>query len=151
MLDNKFLKHPGLGIKLMLPIELTRYIEREDREFYQRARIDKQNMIPSFEWTGEALFDVADARVGACAMPGAHPKLRDLFAEDISEGRLIEAFRTLRVPRRLFKFLYHLVVSHCNAHTDQNPSWAVSSNLFESTLAVSLKEQDAFDRGVGAG
>jgi hypothetical protein len=151
MLDNKFLKHPGLGIKLMLPIELTRFIEREEREFYQRARLDKQNMIPSFEWTGEALFDVADARVRACAAPGKKPALRDLFDDDITEQRLIESFRSLRVPRRLFKFLYRLLVSHCNAHTDQNPEWNISSNLFESTLAVSVREQDAFDRGVGAG
>ena len=63
MLDNKFLKHPGLGLKLMLPIELTQFIEREERDFYQRARLDKQNMIPSFEWTGEALYDVANARM----------------------------------------------------------------------------------------
>jgi hypothetical protein len=151
MLDNKFLKHPGLGLKLMLPIELTRFIEREEREFYQRARLDKQNMVPSFEWTGEALFDVADARVRACAQAGQKPSLRELFDPSLSEQRLIEAFRSLRVPRRLFKFLYHLLVTHCNAHTDQNPSWTISSNLFESTLAVSVREQDAFDRGVGAG
>ena len=30
MLDNKFLKHPGMGFKLLLPIELSRFIERED-------------------------------------------------------------------------------------------------------------------------
>ena len=53
MLDNKFLKHPGIGFKLLLPIELSRFIDREDRDFYQRARLDKQNMIPSLEWTGE--------------------------------------------------------------------------------------------------
>ena len=67
MLDNKFLKHPGIGFKLLLPIELSHYIDREDRDFYQRARLDKQNMIPSLEWTGEALFDVASARLKACA------------------------------------------------------------------------------------
>ena len=33
LLDNKFLKHPGVGVKLMLPIELTRFIEREERDF----------------------------------------------------------------------------------------------------------------------
>ena len=36
LLDNKFLKHPGLGLKMMLPMELTRYIEREERPFYER-------------------------------------------------------------------------------------------------------------------
>jgi hypothetical protein len=64
---------------------------------------------------------------------------------------MIEAFRTLRVPRRLFKFLYHLIAAHASAHTDQNPSWQISTTLFESTLALSLRDQDAFDRGVGAG
>lgn len=151
MLDNKFLKHPGLGIKLMLPLELTRFIEREERDFYQRARLDKQNMIPSFEWTGEALFDVASARVRACAAGASKPGLSDLFDPAVSSGRLIEAFRNLRVPRRLFKFLYHLIVSHCNSHTDENPSWKISASLFETTLALSLRDQDAFDRGVGAG
>src|SRR5688572_15127750 len=90
MLDNKFLKHPGLGLKMLLPIELTRFIEREERDFYQRARLDKQNMIPSFEWSGEALFDVATARVRACAAPGQQPALTDLFDPSVSQSRLIE-------------------------------------------------------------
>jgi hypothetical protein len=151
MLDNKFLKHPGVGVKLMLPIELTRFIEREERDFYQRARLDKQNMIPSFEWTGEALFDIANARVRACAKPGTTPKLADLFDPGVTQSRLIDAFRSLRVPRRLFKFLYTLIASHCNAHTDQQPAWTIAPTLFESTLALTLRDQDAFDRGVGAG
>jgi hypothetical protein len=140
-----------VGIKLMLPIELTRFIEREDRDFYQRARLDKQNMVPSFEWTGEALYDVATARLNACSKPGAHPTLADLFDPAVTQSRMIDSFRSLRVPRRLFKFLYTLIASHCNAHTDQNPSWKISPTLFESTLALTLREQDAFDRGVGAG
>jgi hypothetical protein len=152
VLDNKFLKHPGLGIKLMLPVELWRYTEREERDFYQRARLDKQNVIPSFEWTGEALYDVANARVKACALDSSKkPNLKSLFEPSISEQRLIEAFRNLRVPRRLFKFLYKLLVSHCNAYTDESPVWQVSSSRFESELALTLRDQDAFDRGVGAG
>ena len=105
----------------------------------------------------EALFDVASARVRACAntTPGMgnnqKPSVRELFEPAVSAPRLIEAFRSLRVPRRLFKFLYHLIVSHCNSHTDENPSWQISSGLFESTLALNLRDQDAFDRGVGAG
>ena len=99
MLDNKFLKQPGVGIKLLLPIELAQYIDREDRDFYQRARLDKQNMVPSLEWTGEALFDVASARLKACALPGRSPTLRDLFDESIDDRRLTSAFRSLRVPR----------------------------------------------------
>jgi hypothetical protein len=151
MLDNKFLKHPGVGFKLLFPIELSQYIDREDRDFYQRARLDKQNMIPSLEWTGEALFDVASARIKACAAPGSSPTLRELFDPSISERRLVDAFRGLRVPRHLFKFMYRLFVAHANAYTDEEPCWTISSERFESVLALYSRDQDAFDRGLRAG
>ncbi len=150
MLDNKFLKHPGMGFKLLLPIELSRFVEREEREFYQRSRLDKQNMIPSLEWTGEALYDVANARLKACAINGSRPMLRDLLDESISDRQLIDALRNLRVPRHLFKFMYRVLVAHCNAHTDDQPVWRVPAALFDSTLALYRRDQDAFDRGVGA-
>ncbi len=149
MLDNKLLKHPGMGFKLLLPIELERFIEREETDFFQRSRLDKQNMIRSLEWTGEALYDLAQARVRACAKPGEQPTLAELFDPAITPQRLIEAMRGLRVPRHLFKFMYRLLVAHCNAYTDENPSWQISSAMFESNFAVYRKEQDAFDRGVG--
>jgi hypothetical protein len=151
MLDNKFLKHPGLGLKFMLPVELTQFIEREDHEFYQRARLDKQNMVPSLEWTGEALYDVANARLKACAVEGQSPTLGKLFDESISEQRVLDALRTLRVPRDLFKFLYRLFVAHCGAHSDEHPKWTISSETFESVLAVYHRGQEAADRGLGAG
>ena len=34
LLDNKFLKHPGLGLKLLLPAELVPFIDRENRDFH---------------------------------------------------------------------------------------------------------------------
>ena len=138
-----------MGFKLLLPVELTTYIDREDREFYQRARLDKQNMIPSLEWTGEALYDVASARIKACAMPGRSPTLRDLFDPSISDRRLVDAFRGLRVPRHLFKFMYRVMTTHCNAHSDESPVWKISSGTFESVLALYQRDQDAFDRGAG--
>jgi hypothetical protein len=151
MLDNKFLKHPGIGFKLLLPIELAQFIDREDRDFYQRARLDKQNLIPSLEWTGEALFDVATARLRACALPGRSPALRELFDDSIDDQRLTAAFRGLRVPRHLFKFMYRLFVAHCNAYTDDAPCWEITSERFESVLALYGRDQDAFDRGLRAG
>ena len=151
MLDNKFLKQPGIGLKLMLPIELSQFIQREDRDFFQRARLDKQNMILSLEWTGEALYDVANARLKACASDGASPTLRDLLDPSISDQRLIDALRRLRVPRHLFKFLYRLLMAHSSAHTDEQPVWRISSEMFESVLAVYSRDQDAFDRGLAAG
>jgi hypothetical protein len=136
MLDNKFLKHPGLGVKIMLPAELNYYIEREGREFSQRARLDKQNLVPSLAWTGEALFDVANARLRACAADGRSPNVRDLFEPAVTHERLLDAFRGLRVPRHLHKFLYQLLVAHCNAHTEEDPEWKISKDRFESALAL---------------
>ncbi len=149
MLDNKFLKQSGVGLKLLLPAELSEFIQREGREFYERARLDKQNMVPSLEWSGEALFDVANARLKACAADGKAPTLRDLFDPAISDQRLFSALRELRVPRHMFKFIYRLLVAHSNAYTDEKPVWTISADMFESTLAVYRRDQDAMDRGLG--
>lgn len=149
LLDNKFLKHPGIGIKMMLPIELRRFVDREDRDFYQRSRLDKQNMIPSLQWTGSALYDLACSRISAVATDGKSPTLRSLVDDSVTDQRLIESFQTLRVPRHLFKFLYRLLVSHCNAHTAENPSFQISNHEFESVLAVYGKEIEAADAGIG--
>jgi hypothetical protein len=151
MLDNKFLKQPGIGLKLLLPRELADYMQREDRDFYQRARLDKQNMIPSLEWSGEALYDLANARIRSCGIDGEEPTLRSMLDDSITDQRMIDAFRSLRVPRHLFKFLYRLLVAHCNAHTDEKPAWQIPKETFEATLAVYSRDQDAVDRGLQAG
>jgi hypothetical protein len=150
MLDNKFLKQPGLGMKLLLPIELAAYVDKEDRDFYQRARLDKQNMVPSLEWTGQSLYDLAGARVAACAAAGAKPRLQDLFDESITEQRLIDAFAGLRVPRHLFKFLYRLLAAHCQQYVDTAPAWKIAPATFEAQLALYRRDQQAVDRGLGA-
>ena len=82
--------------------------------------------------------------------PRKRPTLDDLLDDSISHQRLLEALRSLRVPRHMFKFLYRAIVAHTNAHTDAAPSWQVSSATFESELAVYLRDQDSFDRGTGA-
>jgi hypothetical protein len=151
LLDNKLLKHPGLGIKLLLPIELERLVDREDHDFHQRARLDKQNMIRSLAWTGQSLYDMAIARIKACAINGGTPSMAGLFDQGVDQRRLIDAFAGLRVPRHLFKFMYRLFTAHCNAHSDENPVWQISSGTFESVLALYQRDQDAFDRGLGAG
>jgi len=151
MLDNKFLKHPGLGAKLLLPSELERLLDREDRDFHQRARLDKQNLIRSLQWTGQSLYDLANDRIRATAADGASPSLTELFDGSVDQARLIAAFESLRVPRHLFKFMYRLMTQHCNAHSDESPVWEISSSTFESVLALYRRDQEAFEQGVGAG
>ena len=38
---------------------------RQNKEFYERSRLDKQNLIRSLEWTGESLYDLANDRITA--------------------------------------------------------------------------------------
>lgn len=151
MLDNKFLKQPGMGVKLMVPVELRTFIERESSEFHDRARLDKQNMVRNFQWTPQSLLDVANARIAACAEEGKTARLRDFFDAGISDQRLKDALLSLRAPRHLFKFLYRTLVAHCNAHTDQAPVWKISPQTFESELALFQRDLDSYDRGASPG
>ena len=151
MLDNKFLKHPGMGLKLMLPIELTRFIDREDREFYQRARLDKQNMVHFVSVVGRG-----PSRRGQRPHPGLRRfRLQADVARPVrpvGDRPAIDGSDAIAAGSgSLFKFLYRLFVDHCVRHTDNEPVWQISSETLEATLAVYVREQDAFDRGVGPG
>jgi hypothetical protein len=148
MLDNKFLKSPGIGLKMLLPLELYRFIEREDEQFNQRARLDKQNLVPSLEWSGETLYDIASTRVKAASVGTPPATLAQLFEPEVDQRRLLEGLRSLRVPRQLFKFLYRLLVAHCHAHTGEQAVYKIPLERFDTVLAVFRRDQDAFDRGL---
>ena len=155
--------------KLLLPVEVSFYLAREDREFFERSRLDKQNLIRSLEWTGQSLYDVANDRIRACVDttkvdpakrvdPGklgdsgdGKVSFRKLFDEAVSEPELIATLERLRVPRHLFKFIYRLLVEHCNRYTDDNPRWTIARETLQSTLALYMRDLQEFDRGQGTG
>jgi len=141
LLDNKLLKHEDFGIKLLLPSELHYFIDRETREFHERARLDKQNVVPSFDWTGEALYDLLAARMKACATPGLRPSPHELFEPQVTEPRFIAALQSLQTPRNLFRFMYRLITEHCKRFRSETPQFKISSELFESTLALAQAEE----------
>lgn len=153
MFDNKFLKHQKIGLKLLLPADMMHYVTRAEKEFYERSRLDKQNLIRSLEWTGESLYDVANDRLQACAKPqnGKQVVLSDLFEDDVSQQELITMFARFRVPRHLFKFLYRLMVEHCNRHTSESPDWKIDRDTFQWTLSNFTRDLDELQKGVGAG
>jgi hypothetical protein len=155
LLDHKFLRHPGIGIKLLLPIELAYYLEKEDKEFYDRARPDKLNLIKPLRWTGPSLYDLAGDRLRACASEpstnGDGPRLRQIVDETIGDDSLKDALGNLRTPRQLFKFLHRLVEEHCHRHTEDSPRWTVDADTFRTTYSAYLRDLEAFDRGYGHG
>ena len=148
MFDNKLLKYPGVGFKFLLPSELLAFLERETPEFHQRARIDKQNLIRSLDWTGKSLYDLANDRIRSCSSRSS-TKIDDFFDPSISRTRLESSFDQLRVPRHLFKFLYRVITSHVNAHSDGEQVWQISSVRFETEMALFLNDRRASERNVG--
>jgi len=148
LFDNKLLKYPGVGFKFLMPSELLRFLEKESSEFHQRARIDKQNLIRSLDWTGQSLYDLANDRIRSCSQKSG-VKIDDFFDPSISRKRLELAFEQLRVPRHLFKFLYRIIMSHVNAHSDGDPVWQISPSRFETELALYLNDRRASERNVG--
>ena len=153
MFDNKFLKHPGIGFKMLLPKDVVYYLNREEKEFYERSRLDKQNLISSLEWTGESLYDMATNRIRACLNPDGNQSvsIRSFFDEDVSTEDLISRFGRLRVPRHLFRFLYRLLTEHCNRATEDDPAWTISRETLDSTMETYQRELEAMDRGLGTG
>ena len=153
MFDNKFLRHPGIGFKMLLPRDVVFFLGREEKEFYERSRLDKQNLIKSLEWTGESLYDMATNRIRACLNEDANSEIsiRDFFADDVTEQELINKFAALRVPRHLFRFLYRLLTEHCNRFTEDNPNWKIAHETLQMTMENYQRELEAMDRGVGTG
>ena len=155
LLDHKFLRHPGIGVKLLLPIELAYYLEKEDKEFYDRARPDKLNMIKPLRWTGPSLYDLATDRLRAChpepSTNGEAPRLRRFIDDAISDDYLKESLANLRTPRHLFKFLHRLIEEHCHRHTEDAPRWTIDYDTFRTTYAAYMRDLEAFDRGFGHG
>ena len=69
MFDNKFLKQDRVGLKLLLPLELSYLVQKESSDFYQVARLDKQALIERLEWTGSTLYDLCSTRLNAVHDP----------------------------------------------------------------------------------
>ncbi|MDR2171587.1 MAG: hypothetical protein LBP59_15705 [Planctomycetaceae bacterium] len=149
ILDNKLLKHERVGFKLLLPDQLLPFMERENNDFIQRARIDKQNLVRSLEWSGESLFDLLNMRIAACAADGKTPTIMDFFCSNIDRNRLVNAFAKLRVPRHLFKFLYTLFAQHVHSHSEAEPVWQIAETTFETSLALYLRNREAAEKNLG--
>lgn len=153
MFDNKFLKHEGIAFKLLLPAAVAGFLNRQEKEFYERSRLDKQNLIQSLNWTGQGLYDVANDRIRACSKlaQGKPPSVQSFFAAQIGEKELISVFDRLRAPRHLFKFLYRLMVDHCSKYTEDQPEWKIQPDTLQSTLAVFMRDLDQYYQKQGTG
>lgn len=141
--ELKFLKHPGLGVKLLLPRELYAYLERADEDFLRRARLDKLNLVDSLIWTGQSLYDLSNERLRKCATDGQPATtLRELLDPAIRDEEIINYFDRMRIPRNLFKFMFRLINNHCMDHTGDRPVRQIERDTWVRTRAAFEKDMD---------
>jgi len=149
MLNNKFLQQDGVAIKLLLPIELRHLLHKEDADFFQRARLDKQHLVDRLTWSGTFLYDLCTRRVQACQAGEAEPvSLRDLFAEEVTSRALIDALDQMHQPRDAFKFLHAVIQEHCANVPEDEPQYAIPRLTLESVRKQQSQRVQEFYRGL---
>lgn len=149
MLDNKFLQQSGLGLKLLLPLELSHMLRRETGEFYQEARLDKQNLIDPLMWSGATLYDLCSARLAACRPADADPVfLTDLFDPEVTRDMLVDALDQMRQPRDAFKFLYQVIQEHCRMVPEDQPKYVIPRLTLDNVRRMQSQRVHEFYRGL---
>lgn len=149
LLNNKFLQQEGLGVKMLLPMELRHALFKESSAFFQSARLDKQNMIERLSWTGQTLFDLCESRVNACRELGAGEMgLLDLFADDVTRAELVEGLERLHQPRDAFKMVYRCIQEHCAALTRGEASYRIPRHVLVNALKAESERVQGMHRGI---
>lgn len=153
LFTHKILQQDGLGIKMLLPIELGYELRREDADFFMGARLDKGNLIERLEWTGVNLFDICNHRVAAvCECEGEEEPvaLRDLFEEKVSVQDLVDSLDQMKQPRDAFKFLYEIIIQHCKGSTDADPEFHIPKLTLEQVRRHQAQRVQDLSRGYSA-
>ena len=170
MFDNKFLKQDAVGLKLLLPVELSYLLKRESSQFFQEARLDKQNMVERLSWSGATLYDLCSARLRAVRKPGAAAattattegegegggeavvaneqiSLTDLFTDDVDRVQLIDALDQMQQPRDAFKFMYQVVQEHCRLMPEESAEWKIARLTLDSVRRDQSQRVQELHRG----
>jgi len=149
MLNNKFLQQDGVGVKLLLPVELRHALFKESSAFFQDARLDKQNFVDRLSWTGPMLYDLCDARLQACRLESAAPmSLLDLFAEDVTRQDVVDALDQMHQPRDAFKFLYRCLSEHTSGVTRDQSAWKIPRLVLDHVRKQEAERVQQLHRGI---
>jgi hypothetical protein len=164
MFDNKFLQQKGVGVKLLLPIELRHLVHRESPAFFEEARLDKQHLVDRLTWSGATLYDICSSRLRACQEPTEAPdsesdsqadsqadkpiQLMDLFQADVSRDAVIDALDQMRQPRDAFKFLYGLIQEHCRLSPEDEPSYKIARITLDNVRRAQAQRVQDLQQGI---
>ncbi|HVZ94717.1 MAG TPA: hypothetical protein VG797_09425 [Phycisphaerales bacterium] len=149
LLNNKFLQQEGIGVKLLLPIELRHELFRESAAFFQEARLDKQNLVEKLNWSGPMLYDLCSTRLNACREAGAAPiALTDLFEEDVARQDIIDALEQMHQPRDAFKLLYQCMHEHAAIVPDEQARYRIPRSVLDMVRRQQAERVSMLSRGI---
>lgn len=149
LLNNKFLQQEGVGVKMLLPMELRHAVFKESSAFFQGARLDKQSLVERLSWTGSTLYDLCEQRLHACRQREATPlPLLGLFTEDVSRQDLTEALERLHQPRDAFKLMYRCINDHCASVTRGQEEWRIPRLTLLNVLKAESERVQQMHRGI---
>jgi hypothetical protein len=156
LLSNRVLQVEGVGIKLLLPIELRHALYKESNSFFQEARLDKQGFVDRLSWSGTSLYDLCNGRLRACTraasmgLANAHAGLNliDLFADDVTRQDLVETLEQMHQPRDAFKLLHRCVVEHCTSASLEAGQWRIPRYILEVVKKQEVERVQGLYRGI---
>ena len=133
LFDSKFLQQQGVGIKMLLPLDLRYLVHKEQAEFFQEARLDKQHLVDRLSWSGATLYDLCTARLRVCHQERETSiALTDLFEEDVSRETLVQALDQMHQPRDAFKLLYAVIRDHCHNVPEEDAIYQIPRYTLET-------------------
>ena len=124
-------KHSGIWAQALLPIELEHAIDRQERVTSTAGRSwTSRTSSASLAWTGQSLYDLANARLKACASDGKAPMITESAGTSDRRG----VWRcSLRLACRAFVCFYRFFGEmQCNALQRHSPVWKIDQGEFES-------------------
>lgn len=149
ILDHKLLQVPGLALKLFLPIELDGIYRNASPEELKRMRLDKSNLVPTLNWTGQELIEIATQRLSAVA-GGNSVSFADFFADDLDIGYVRETLQTLGTPRYSLGFLTAVFLEYARnlpGDLDEGaPEWRVPRSHFDVVRASWIEQANLLRR-----
>ncbi|MCW5755237.1 MAG: hypothetical protein KIT24_11075 [Phycisphaeraceae bacterium] len=152
MFNNKFMQQEGIGIKMLLPLDLRYALFKESSAFFQEARLDKQGLVERLVWTGPMLYDLCSARLNACRPEGAERlSLLDLFADDVTRQDLVDALDQMHQPRDAFKLIYRCLTEHCANVSVEQGAFRVPRSVLDHVRRQEVERLQQLYRGIRPG
>lgn len=149
LMNNKFLQQRDIVFKMMLPIEVRHELHRQSSDFFQSARLDKQNMIDRLSWSGAMLYDLCTTRLHACLEEGAERvALIDLFDESTMRQDVVDALDQMRQPRDAFKLMYQVIQEHCSNTTQDEANWRIPKLVLDQVRRSQSDRLEGLQRGL---